>query len=297
MMAATLSDLSRSLRKSAAMFSLLVPVTVLAIQHAFPSEWTFMWALAFSIFLCCKFWTLAQVTFSHSLLDGLNYTLLWPGLNASSFLKDVTSAGMPSSWEWMKGVISICFGVFFFWGNSLFELDPLVHAWLGMVGVVMVLHFGIFQCLSCMWRSLGVCAPPLMNQPLRSSSLAEFWGRRWNTAFRDFANEFFFKPLSKSVSPHAAMMIAFLFSGVVHDLVISLPARGGYGLPTLYFLIQAAGMSIERSRLGRRFGLMRGWRGWCFTAFVLIVPAPLLFHGPFLSRIIIPMMQDLGALP
>ena len=189
------------------------------------------------------------------------------------------------------------FGVCFFWGNSLFDLDPLVHAWLGMIGVVLMLHFGGFQCLSCMWRSLGFCAPPLMNQPLRSSSLAEFWGRRWNTAFRDFANEFFFKPLSRSLSPHAAMTIAFVFSGVVHDLVISLPARGGYGLPTLFFLIQAAGMSIERSRWGRALGLMRGWRGWCFTAFVLALPAPLLFHDPFLNRIILPMMQDLGALP
>ena len=64
-----------------------------------------------------------------------------------------------------------------------------------MTGIVLVLHFGIFDLLSLGWRRLGVDAAPVMRSPLRSTSLAEFWGRRWNTAFHELAARFTYAPL------------------------------------------------------------------------------------------------------
>src|SRR3712207_8481667 len=43
-------------------------------------------------------------------------------------------------------------------------------------------------------------------------------------------------------------------------------AGSGYGLPTIYFLIQAAGLFVERSVLGKRLGLARGLPGRAWTA-------------------------------
>jgi D-alanyl-lipoteichoic acid acyltransferase DltB (MBOAT superfamily) len=134
-----------------------------------------------------------------------------------------------------------------------------------------------------------------MLSPLTSVSLGEFWGRRWNTAFRDLTHRYLFRPLTARLGARGAVFAGFAFSGVVHDAVISLPAGGGYGGPTVFFMLQALGIFAERSRAGRRIGLGKGRRGWLFTMLVLISPAPLLFHPPFVERIVVPFMQASGA--
>jgi D-alanyl-lipoteichoic acid acyltransferase DltB (MBOAT superfamily) len=121
-----------------------------------------------------------------------------------------------------------------------------------MVGLILVLHFGTFHLLSLGWRRRGVDASPVMRNPVASSSLSEFWGRRWNTAFHELATQFTFRPAQLMVGRTAATLFAFLVSGLIHELVISVPAHGGYGLPTGYFVLQGLGVSAERTRAGRR---------------------------------------------
>jgi hypothetical protein len=174
--------------------------------------------------------------------------------------------------------------------------SPYFTGWIGMAGLALGLHFGLFHLLSCAWRRSGVNAAPLMNWPIASISLSEFWGRRWNRAFRDLAHRFLFRPLTPLIGGAGALVAGFIFSGLVHDAVISIPAEGGYGGPTLFFAIQAGGLLAERSRTGRRLGLGRGWRGWLFADLLLIGSAPLLFHPPFVMRIIVPFMHAVGAI-
>lgn len=165
-----------------------------------------------------------------------------------------------------------------------------------MIGIVLMLHFGLFPLLSCMWRCFGIDARPLMNQPLASRSISEFWGRRWNTAFRDLTHRFLFRPLTARLGPPRALVVGFVASGLIHDLVISVPARGGYGGPTVFFSIQVVALLLERSRRGGALGLAHGWRGWLFTMSLLAISASALLHPPFIRRIIIPFMGALGAL-
>jgi len=112
-------------------------------------------------------------------------------------------------------------------------------------------------------------------------SLGEFWGRRWNLAFTAVARDRIFKPVARRWGAGWGTMATFAFSGLLHDLLISVPAGGGYGLPTLYFLLQGGLVLAERR-----------WRieGRAWALFWLAAPVPLLFHPPFLGAIIRPLV-------
>jgi alginate O-acetyltransferase complex protein AlgI len=224
------------------------------------------------------------------------YLLAWPGLDAATFLGARVVAA-PAPREWAGAIIKSVVGIVLFWGVARWvpAAAPLLAGWVGMIGIVLMLHFGSFHLLSCAWRLLGVDARPLMNRPLASISVSEFWGRRWNTAFRDLTHRFLFRPLRRWAGVHGAIVAGFLISGLIHEAVISLPAGSGYGLPTVFFLLQAAAMLAERSPVGKRLGLANGWRGHLWTMAVLMAPAACLFHLPFVMRVIVPFMTVFGA--
>jgi hypothetical protein len=203
----------------------------------------------------------------------------------------------PAPREWGFAGLKLLLGAALFWGVSRFvpEGQELLLGWVGMLGLILMLHFGSFHLLSCAWRAIEVEARPLMNDPLASVRVSEFWGQRWNTAFRDLTHRFLFRPLTDKLGPRRAVVAGFVFSGLVHDLVFSVPASGGYGGPTLFFAIQAVALLGERSRFGQALGLGHGWRGWLFTILVLALPVYGLFHPPFVENIIVPFMRALGA--
>ena len=81
----------------------------------------------------------------------------------------------------------------------------------------------------------------------------------------------------------------------MHEIVISVPVGAGYGLPTLFFGIQASAWLFERSQHGKALGLGTGWRGWLFTMTVVVLPAYGLFHPPFVRTVIVPFMRAVRA--
>lgn len=205
----------------------------------------------------------------------------------------------PRQPEWMFAALKTLLGAMLIWivARTAYPERPLLAGWLGLVGLILVLHFGTFHLLSLAWRSHGVNATPVMRRPLLASSLADFWGRRWNTAFHELASRFTLRPRRLAFGVTSATLLVFLASGVIHELVISVPAHGGYGLPTGYFLIQVLGVAGERTRAGRRMGLGHGRRGWLFTLFVTAGPAFWLSPQPFVYNVVLPMLTVIGAIP
>jgi hypothetical protein len=278
---------------------LVLPPTALACRNLTPA-WVFMWILSFAVYFSLKWltWWRARFRIAHSSWRSAGYLFAWPGMDAETFLDGSQHVPPPAFSTWVWAISETALGALLLWvvTRSVPQREPLLRGWVGMLGLILLLHFGTFQIISLLWESLGVNAKPIMSAPLRSTSLGEFWGRRWNLGFRQLSHELIFRPLHRAIGAGAAGFLVFAVSGLIHDLVISLPARGGYGLPTVYFLLQGTGTLIERSRFGKRLGLGRGVRGLIFMLLFLVAPVFWLFHPLFVMRVILPFMRAIHAL-
>jgi hypothetical protein len=272
--------------------------TILLRDYA--PAWVFMWALSFAIFLGLKWqtWWSARKQVPHSAGRSLAYLAAWPGMDAEAFLDSRIVVAVPPFKEWLLAGVNTAFGIVLLWwiARRVPEQHALVRGWIGLLGLIFLLHFGTFHLIALFWQACGVAAQPIMSKPILSKTLSEFWGKRWNLGFRQLAYELIFRPLYKRIGVAAASLLVFLVSGMIHDLVISLPARGGYGLPTGYFILQGLGVTLEKSGLGKSWGLQKGLAGWFFMLTVTAAPAFWLFHPPFVLRVIIPFMLAIHAL-
>ena len=276
----------------------LLPAGAWLLAHQ-AQAWMLMWALSVAVYAGLKWltwWRARRLAAGNPVTRSLGYLLAWPGMDAPAFLDAARHGAAPSLLELAGAAGSVALGATLFWGVARLAAVPLAAGWIGLFGLIFVLHFGAFRFASIFWRTLGVDAVPLMRAPILAGSLGELWGRRWNTAFHVLARDLLVAPLRSRVGMPGAVMAAFLASGLVHDLVLSVPAGAGYGLPTAYFLLQGTGLLSERTRLGRRFGLATGLRGRLFALAVAGAPAFLLFHPPFVVGVIVPFMRAVGAL-
>lgn len=305
----------RPIIRAAALFVALPGVAYLATPAASP-RWAVMWAMAFGLFYAGKAATWFDATRSRNstaatsvgLMKHVGYFLLWPGMNAKAFLYEPASrSDRPTATEWyyagakaFAGFASVALACLL--ASRYPDASAAQHrfaGWLGMVGFVVAMHFGVFHITSCAWRMLGINAQPLMREPLLSTSVSDFWSSRWNIAFRDLTHRYLFKPLSRTIGLNAALFAGFFASGLMHELVITVPAQGGFGGPTAYFLLQACAIAFERSSAGRslglgRNGLHRNVRSRLFTAIVLIAPVPLLFPPTFVENVALPWLRAMA---
>lgn len=235
----------------------------------------------------------------------LGFVLLWFGMRPSIF-SDASATPCDGAEELLRHgrrrlVLGIVLTAAAWWAwNSRLSAEPLLRlvdhstafslsvrealtTVLLLVGLSLILHFGVFNLLAAAWRKRGVDCRPLFRAPLVSKTLGEFWSRRWNLGFTEMTSLAVFRPLRKRLGDRGAAFIAFLFSGLLHELAISVPVQAGFGLPLLYFALHGAATTIER-RLDRAGHSLaeRPWLGWSWTMAWIVLPLPLLFHRPFL---------------
>jgi hypothetical protein len=152
--------------------------------------------------------------------------------------------------------------------------------WTIAIACSVVLHFGLLTLLAALLRARGFAVPLLFDAPWRARTLGEFWSRRWNHGFAEMSAALVSRPLTPRLGADGAVFAAFVWSGILHELALSWPVRAGYGLPTLYFMLQGGAVLWQRTRPSRGF-----------VAAALVLPLPLLFHPWFLAGVLGPWLR------
>ena len=221
----------------------------------------------------------------------------WAGMRAEPFEK-LGGPTVPGGWAMIRmGISRVLMGLLLiFIGHKLLllnlspELTYILVSGCLLVGLSLILHFGMLSISAGMWHFSGVNTYLLFRQPAKATSLTEFWSKRWNIAFSEMTSVAIFRPLKNKIGPAAALMLAFMFSGLLHELALSVPVNAGYGLPMIYFVIQGCVVLFEKFLISRRIKLLQNRlvsAAWLF--FWLAVPMPLLFHTEFIKQVVWPL--------
>ena len=270
----------------------IVPVAAFTAWGGGPS-WILMWIVILALFISAKI--VLWHTFAPSDASWyrfLRYCLTYPGMDTGPFLeRDLPEPVTATESAAVTGQMLL--GIVLIWAitRCAFIYDHLLAGYIGMVGIFVLLGFAIPAFASVLLRQSGVNAKPIMRNPLLAKSLADFWGRRWNRAFRDVMYLFVCDPLVPKLGRGGTLLTVFLVSGLVHELVISFPSCGGIGGPTAYFLVQAFGILVQRRLIAHHRAIL------CriSTFACLVGPLPLLYPPLFVDRVVLPFLRVIGA--
>jgi hypothetical protein len=228
---------------------------------------------------------------------GLLAYLGWPGLRPQPFLRDAAPTPEPRPPLAVTSLVNLTAGAALLWLVPLLlptSTSALVRIGVGIAGFCLVLLFGVMDGWAALLRRGGVPVEKLWRNPPAASSLADFWGSRWNRIFSGFARDMIFLPLGRVAGARLASLAVFLFAGLLHEWAWSAAARGGYGGPTLYFVLQGLLVQAESTAAGRRLLRRHAAVGRLWTWLAVLIPLPLALHQPYLRGFVVPHLVALG---
>lgn len=235
-----------------------------------------------------------QLTFTQWLL----FCYAWFGMNPSPF-KSFPYKRFPDYLSYFKkGISRIIIGSIFitlmkvillFWvSNSIpFQVSIYTLFLSYLIGLSLILHFGILNISTGFLRLLGINVTSLFKDPIKSKSLEEFWSKRWNLAFVELTTLAVLRPLKKRFGAQTAFWASYIFSGLLHELAISLPVKSGFGKPFAYFILQAFFIFVIEKNILKNVN--NAFIRKCWLLACLFLPIFLLFHKDFINDIVIPL--------
>ncbi|XP_027368651.1 acyl-CoA--sterol O-acyltransferase 1-like [Abrus precatorius] len=148
----------------------------------------------------------------------------------------------------------------------------------------------ILALVSVLVRTLlGVQPDPHFNEPYLSSSLQDFWSRRWNLAVTNILRLTFFEPtyrlvmpiLGPKIAPFPAVFVTFLASGLIHELIFYYLGRAKPTWEiTCFFVLHGLCILLEvfcKRKLANKLRLPRMVSGPLTLGFVMVTAFWLFF--------------------
>ncbi len=209
------------------------------------------------------------------------FSFLWFGMDPGTFRLRKTGL----SWKGdvalgslltLLGVLGAWFVWFMGWRQILVMFVPLS---LGF-------HFGVLRILKGLLRLAGFPVRTLFPNPLETTGIADFWGRRWNVGYSQMLQRLLGRPFEKLYGKSAGVMAVFIGSGLLHEIAITLPVRSGFGLPTLYFTLHGL-LTLLEGKWNRPLGKIP-------ALLAVTVPLAWLFPPTFQNEVIAPCIEVFG---
>jgi hypothetical protein len=142
-----------------------------------------------------------------------------------------------------------------------------------------LLFEGLMRALVAVLPPFGWEHAAVQRMPIRSRSLAEFWGLRWNRVVGLWLQRNLFDPAARRGSPRLGILLAFAVSALLHFYLV-VPAVGL--VPALwmglFFLAHGALAAVERALGVKEWPAALG-HAWALACFLVTLP---LFCEPML---------------
>jgi alginate O-acetyltransferase complex protein AlgI len=212
--------------------------------------------------------------------------LLWPGMDPERLTiggKGTDADARPIG----RGLVALYIGMALWLVAAILPIPAMSAGWLAIAGSLLIVHFGLSELLSSVFRLAGRPVRPLFNRPLGARSLNEFWTRRWNMPFVEMDRRLFVPGLLRRFGYRGAILGVFLISGLLHEMAISYPTGSGWGFPMIYFAVQGALVLVEH-----RFRI----RSRLFTWVAILAPLPLVFTPSFQAEFMLPLVHNLRSI-
>jgi len=137
--------------------------------------------------------------------------------------------------------------------------------------------------LQLIWKVFTQTPTSIHRKPYLSRNLNEFWSLRWNVWIREWIRSLT-KKQNNRASPKKRLFTNFLLSGLLHEAMFNIPYEFSYGQApwgnmSLYFLIQAMGIFIDKRYLKNARPWLRVF--WCWLFVIGFIP--LFIQKPFLT--------------
>lgn len=206
------------------------------------------------------------------------FSFLWLGMDPASFVSRRTGLSWRLDLVWGAVFVAVgTMGAYVVWSmgwRSIFVM---------FLPMSLAFHFGVLRMAKGFLRAMGFAVRTLFPNPLETQGIGDFWSKRWNVGYSQMLQRVIGRPIEEMCGKSGASFAIFVASGFLHEVAITLPCRAGYGLPTLYFIIQGLVVVLEKS-----------WRkpiGKIPALCCVILPLPWLFPQSFQDDVIVPCLE------